>query len=119
MRERGAEDGDLRGALVGFGFIAERGHAAAYASRTAPLHIVAVAERHAAIAAALPRARIYRDHGTGRRHGHRGDFGRPAVRGSGRDGGCAVVPAGSIDRAVRMMGFASTEARPAGLRRHE
>src|SRR5271165_6397323 len=58
----------LRGALVGFGFIAERGHVPAYASGTSPLQIVAVAEsceaRHAAIAAALPRARIYRDHGT-------------------------------------------------------
>lgn len=58
----------LKGALVGFGFIAERGHVPAYASGAAPLRIVAVAEpceaRHAAIAAALPRARIYRDHGT-------------------------------------------------------
>ena len=53
----------LRGALIGFGFIAERGHAPAYASRTAPLEIVAVAEpcaaRHAAVRAALPNARIY------------------------------------------------------------
>jgi predicted dehydrogenase len=58
----------LRGAIVGFGFIAEHGHALAYASRAAPLQIVAVAEpceaRHAAIQASLPRARIYRDHGT-------------------------------------------------------
>jgi predicted dehydrogenase len=56
----------LRGALVGFGFIAERGHAPAYASKTAPLQIVAVAEpceaRHPAIRAALPEARIYPDH---------------------------------------------------------
>jgi predicted dehydrogenase len=58
----------LKGALVGFGFIAERGHVPAYASTTSPLQIVAVAEpceaRHAAIAAALPRARVYRDHQT-------------------------------------------------------
>jgi predicted dehydrogenase len=55
----------LKGALVGFGFVAERGHVPAYASRTSPLQIVAVAEpcerRHRAIAAALPFARIYRD----------------------------------------------------------
>jgi predicted dehydrogenase len=58
---------ELRGAIVGFGFIAERGHAPAYASRTSPLRIVAVAEpceeRHAAIAAALPGARIHRELG--------------------------------------------------------
>lgn len=57
----------LKGALVGFGFIAERGHLPAYAATTSPLEIVAVAEpceaRHAAIAVALPRARIYRDYG--------------------------------------------------------
>jgi predicted dehydrogenase len=55
----------LRGALVGFGSIAERGHAPAYASKALPLHIVAVAEpcgaRHAAIRARLPEARIYPD----------------------------------------------------------
>jgi predicted dehydrogenase len=58
----------LRGALVGFGFIAERGHAPAYAAKASPLEIVAVAEpceaRHPAIRAALPRARIYVDHQT-------------------------------------------------------
>jgi predicted dehydrogenase len=58
----------LKGALVGFGFIAQRGHVPAYLSKTVPLEITAVAEpcemRHAAIAEALPRARIYRDHGT-------------------------------------------------------
>jgi predicted dehydrogenase len=57
----------LRGALVGFGFIAEHGHAPAYAAGVAPLEIVAVVEpcaaRHAAVAAALPRARIYASHG--------------------------------------------------------
>jgi predicted dehydrogenase len=56
----------LRGALIGFGFIAERGHAPAYAAGAAPLEIVAVAEpcvqRHAAIAAALPWARVYSSH---------------------------------------------------------
>jgi predicted dehydrogenase len=56
----------LNGALVGFGFIAERGHAPAYASKSSPLRIVAVAEpcaaRHPAIRAALPEARIYDDH---------------------------------------------------------
>ncbi len=58
----------LKGALVGFGFIAEHGHVPAYASRTSPLQIVAVAEpceaRHPAVAAALPGVRIYPDHGT-------------------------------------------------------
>jgi predicted dehydrogenase len=58
----------LKGALVGFGFIAERGHVPAYASKSAPLQIVAVAEpcgaRHPAIRAALPEARIYADHQT-------------------------------------------------------
>ncbi len=57
----------LQGALFGFGFIAERGHAPAYASRASRLRIVAVAEpcvaRHSAIKAALPDARIYLDHG--------------------------------------------------------
>jgi predicted dehydrogenase len=57
----------LRGALIGFGFIAEHGHAPAYASGTSPLQIVAVAEpcvaRHPAIRAALPGAHIYVDHG--------------------------------------------------------
>jgi|HubBroStandDraft_5_1064220.scaffolds.fasta_scaffold75971_2 predicted dehydrogenase len=53
----------LRGALVGFGSIAERGHVPAYASKASPLDIVAVAEpcaaRYAAIRARLPEARIY------------------------------------------------------------
>jgi predicted dehydrogenase len=55
----------LRGALIGFGAIAECGHAPAYASNGSPLEIVAVAEpcgaRHAAIRARLPGARIYPD----------------------------------------------------------
>ena len=34
----------LKGALIGFGFIAERGHVPAYASKTSPLQIEAVAE---------------------------------------------------------------------------
>ncbi|HEY4012920.1 MAG TPA: Gfo/Idh/MocA family oxidoreductase [Polyangiaceae bacterium] len=53
----------LRGALVGFGFIAERGHAPAYASTEAPLEIAAVVEpcasRLSAVARALPRAKVY------------------------------------------------------------
>jgi predicted dehydrogenase len=53
----------MRGGLVGFGFIAEHGHAKALSARSLPLDIVAVAEsckaRHAAVAHALPRARIY------------------------------------------------------------
>jgi len=53
----------LRGALVGFGFIAERGHAPAYASNEAPLEIAAVAEpcaaRFAAATRVFPRARVY------------------------------------------------------------
>lgn len=56
----------LRGGLVGFGFIAERGHAPAYRSGKAPLEIVAVAEpcvaRHAAVERELPHARIYTSH---------------------------------------------------------
>jgi predicted dehydrogenase len=56
----------LQGALVGFGFIAQRGHAPAYASKTSPLRIAAVAEpceaRHPAIRGAFPEARIYPDH---------------------------------------------------------
>jgi len=58
--------GMLRGGLIGFGFIAEHGHAPAYASRTSPLQIVAVAEpcaaRHPMIRAALPDATIYASH---------------------------------------------------------
>ena len=53
----------LKGALVGFGFIAERGHAPAYASCPLSFEIVAVAEpcaaRHPAIRRALPGARIH------------------------------------------------------------
>jgi predicted dehydrogenase len=53
----------LRGALVGFGSIAECRHAPVYASKALPLRIVAVAEpcgaRHAAIRARLPEARTY------------------------------------------------------------
>ncbi len=49
--------------MVGFGFIAERGHAPAYAASPLPLKIVAVAEpcaaRHPAIGRALPGARTY------------------------------------------------------------
>jgi predicted dehydrogenase len=56
----------LRGALVGFGFIAERGHVPAYASREAGLQIVAVAEpctaRHPSVGRVLPGARIYTSH---------------------------------------------------------
>jgi predicted dehydrogenase len=55
----------LRGALIGFGAVAECAHAPAYASKASPLEIVAVAEpcgaRHAAIRARLPGARIYPD----------------------------------------------------------
>lgn len=57
----------LCGALVGYGFIAERGHAPAYA-RQRDLRIVAVADttpaRRARAAADLPGARIYTDHQT-------------------------------------------------------
>jgi predicted dehydrogenase len=53
----------LVGALVGFGFIAERGHVPAYLSGAAPLRIVAVAEpcagRQAAARRTLPEARVY------------------------------------------------------------
>jgi predicted dehydrogenase len=55
----------LRGAIVGFGFIAERGHTPAYASQKTPLRIAAVVEpceaRHAAVRRAFPDARIYGD----------------------------------------------------------
>jgi predicted dehydrogenase len=54
-----------RGALVGFGFIAEKGHLPAYA-RSDQLEIVAVADlceaRRKAAAHALPGARIYESH---------------------------------------------------------
>ena len=61
--------GPLRGALVGYGFIAERGHLPAYAASPpgrARLAIVAIAdvcpERRARARAALPGVRIYDDH---------------------------------------------------------
>src|SRR5665213_971949 len=54
----------LKGALIGFGFIAEKGHLPAYSA--GGLEIVAVAdinaERRRAAAAALPHARIYETH---------------------------------------------------------
>jgi predicted dehydrogenase len=55
----------LRGAIVGYGFIMDKGHAAAYRER-ADVEIVAIADisadRRAAAAAAWPAARIYTDH---------------------------------------------------------
>jgi predicted dehydrogenase len=55
----------LRGAVVGYGFIMDKGHAAAY-RRRADVEIVAIADiaadRRAAAAAAWPGARIYADH---------------------------------------------------------
>lgn len=57
----------LLGAIVGFGFIAERGHTPAYASQRTPLRIAAVVEpceaRHAAARRAFPDVRVYRDVG--------------------------------------------------------
>jgi predicted dehydrogenase len=54
-----------KGAIVGYGFIAERGHLPAYAA-SGDLEIVAVADtcaaRREAAAKALPNARIYEDH---------------------------------------------------------
>src|SRR5438874_2558362 len=54
-----------RGALVGYGFIAERGHVPAYRAAS-DLEIVAVADisgaRREAAARALPGARIYSTH---------------------------------------------------------
>lgn len=54
-----------KGAIVGFGFIAESGHLPAYRSRD-EFEIIAVADvcaaRREAAARALPRARIYADH---------------------------------------------------------
>jgi predicted dehydrogenase len=56
-----------KGAIVGYGFIAESGHLPAYAAG-GNLDIVAVADvcaaRRAAAHEALPNARIYEDHGT-------------------------------------------------------
>jgi predicted dehydrogenase len=55
----------LRGAVLGYGFIMDKGHAAAYRQR-ADVEIAAIAdvsaERRAAAAAAWPQARIYPDH---------------------------------------------------------
>jgi predicted dehydrogenase len=56
----------LRGAIVGYGFIAAGGHVPAYAAASEDLEIVAVADTCAArrerARAVLPRARIYEDH---------------------------------------------------------
>jgi predicted dehydrogenase len=55
----------LRGAVVGYGFIMDKGHAAAYRQRP-DVEIAAIADiaadRRAAAAAAWPGARIYADH---------------------------------------------------------
>ncbi|HXU02257.1 MAG TPA: Gfo/Idh/MocA family oxidoreductase [Polyangia bacterium] len=55
----------LRGAVVGYGFIMDKGHAAGYRQR-GDVEIVAIADiaadRRAAAAAAWPEARIYADH---------------------------------------------------------
>jgi predicted dehydrogenase len=55
----------LRGAVIGYGFIMDKGHAAAYRQR-ADVEIAAIAdvspERRAAAAAAWPKARVYADH---------------------------------------------------------
>jgi predicted dehydrogenase len=55
----------LRGAIVGYGFIMGKGHAAAYGQRS-DVEITAIADisadRRAAAAAAFPAARIYPDH---------------------------------------------------------
>ena len=55
----------LRGAIVGYGFIMDKGHAAGYRER-ADIDVVAIADiaadRRAAAAAAWPAARIYADH---------------------------------------------------------
>ena len=55
----------LRGAVVGYGFIMDKGHAAGYRQR-ADVDVVAIADisadRRAAAAAAWPQARIYSDH---------------------------------------------------------
>ena len=55
----------LRGAVVGYGFIMDKGHAAGYRQRT-DVEVVAIADisadRRAAAAAAWPDARIYPDH---------------------------------------------------------
>ena len=55
----------LRGAIVGYGFIMDKGHAAGYRQR-ADIDVVAIADiaadRRAAAAAAWPEARLYADH---------------------------------------------------------
>src|SRR5262245_24161917 len=55
----------FRGAVVGYGFIMDKGHAAGYRQR-ADVDVVAIADisadRRAAAAAAWPQARIYSDH---------------------------------------------------------
>src|SRR5579862_5793282 len=67
MADGGAAPRRLRGALVGYGYIAERGHVPAY-SMTGPtaFDIVAVADtcaaRRARARAALPGARVYASH---------------------------------------------------------
>jgi predicted dehydrogenase len=59
-------DDVLRGAIVGFGFIAERGHAPAYASLGGAFEIAAVADacpaRREVARAKLPGARVYASH---------------------------------------------------------
>jgi predicted dehydrogenase len=56
----------LRGAVVGYGFIMDKGHVAAYRQRP-DVELVAIADvsadRRAAAAAAWPNARVYADHG--------------------------------------------------------
>src|SRR5438105_1629575 len=66
MTDRRTRPGTLRGALIGYGFIAEKGHAPAYralADDGVPLGIVAVADTCAARRAKaqidLPGARVY------------------------------------------------------------
>ena len=60
----------LRGALVGYGFIMERGHAAAYRQRAGAggdVEIVAIADisepRRELARSHFPTARLYADHG--------------------------------------------------------
>jgi predicted dehydrogenase len=61
-------DRPLRGALIGYGFIGERGHALAYASmgERAPLRITALADicpaRREKARAAMPEVRVYATH---------------------------------------------------------
>jgi predicted dehydrogenase len=67
--ERHRTTAPLRGAIIGYGFIAERGHAAAYGQRalgSRDVQIVAVADvsedRRALARLQLPGARVYEDH---------------------------------------------------------